>query len=406
MTSEIRTAAIAYDCLFPYTTGGGERQYRAFAEDIARRGVDVDYLTSDWGDEQVAAEFRVIPVCGSLSLYDVQGVRRSPAALQFAFGLFRHLVRRRGRYDVLIVSGLPVLNVFAARCALWRSRTTVVIDYLEVWGRLQWVQYAGKLTGNLAWALQRMAIALTPMATCHSQLSARRLRSEGLRGRMLVSPGLIDGDGGTSATVVSTTAPPYVLFVGRHIRDKQVEVLPAAVAEARKHVPDLSLVILGEGPTSSLVDRAIDEAGAASWTQRPGFVSQERLDTLMAGAACLVNPSRREGYGLVVVESAAHGTPVVLVADQSNASTELIDNGVNGFVAPSVDPRAIATCIVRTIEGGDPLRASTRAWYDDALTTRTIERTVDGILAAVTRDESPETNGLRSGRQRRKDADD
>ncbi len=37
--------AIAYDCLFPFTTGGGERQYRAFAEEMTRRGRDVDYLT-------------------------------------------------------------------------------------------------------------------------------------------------------------------------------------------------------------------------------------------------------------------------------------------------------------------------------------------------------------------------
>ena len=48
-------------------------------------------------------------------------------------------------------------------------------------------------------------------------------------------------------------------------------------------------------------------------------------------------PSRREGYGMVVVEAAARGTPSIVVAGEDNAATELIEEGVNGFVAPSAD---------------------------------------------------------------------
>ena len=48
---------------------------------------------------------------------------------------------------------------------------------------------------------------------------------------------------------------------------------------------------------------------------------------------CLVLPSRREGYGLVVIEAAAHGTPSVVVADPDNAAVELVTEGVNGFIA-------------------------------------------------------------------------
>ena len=53
---------------------------------------------------------------------------------------------------------------------------------------------------------------------------------------------------------------------------------------------------------------------------------------------CLVLPSRREGYGLVVVEAAALGTPSVVVRGPDNAATELVEDGKNGFVAPSADP--------------------------------------------------------------------
>lgn len=377
--------AIAYDCLLPYTTGGGERLYRGYAEWLHARGRAVDYLTAvQWDGAAVPSQdgFRIVPVTGRLRLYDQGGVRRTSAALAYAWGLFRTLLRSRKRYDVVIVSGLPLFNVFAARTALAGSGTRVVVDYLEVWGRRQWIEYVGAATGSLAWILQRLAIAMTPIATCHSQLTARALRADGFRGQLLVSPGLIDGDAG--ATPASSAAsPPYVLYAGRHIPDKQVEALPGAVARAREQIGDLRLVILGTGPNRDAVEAAVDSVDGRAWTELPGFVSEERLTELMAGASVLANPSRREGYGLVVVEASAHGTPVVLVDDPRNAATELVQYGVNGFVSPSTAPVDLGSAIVDAIRGGESLRASTRRWYEDAVRTRTVERTVDAILSAV-----------------------
>jgi glycosyltransferase involved in cell wall biosynthesis len=375
--------AVAYDCLYPYTTGGGERLYSSIARILADRGCSVDYLTSkQWDAADPPHEpYQVVPVSGVLRLYNATGVRRTSAAFAFAWALFRRLLTRRQQYDALIVSGLPVLNVFAARLGLLGSGTRLIVDYLEVWKRAQWVEYAGIVTGNAAWLLQRLAIAVTPMATCHSQLTARRLRADGFRRHLLISPGLID----SAATFEASPAgnPPFVLYVGRHIPDKRVEVIPQAVAFARQTIPDLRLVILGQGPSTPLVDAAVQAVSGADWTDRPGFVSQRRLDELMASASVLVNPSRREGYGLVVVEASAHGTPVVLAMDEGNAATELVEGGVNGFVSPSPQPAALGEAIVAAVEGGSELRARARCWYDEAVRTKTIERTVDGIVAAL-----------------------
>ncbi len=377
------SVAIAYDCLFPYTTGGGERLYRGIAERMVDAGLRVDYLTAKQWDERPAPErFSIVGVTGALRLYDGDGVRRTPAALAFAAGLFRSLVKRRRSYDAVFVSGLPVLNVFAARAALIGSHTRLIVDYLEVWGYRQWVEYAGRLTGTIAWALQRVAVALTPTATCHSQLTARRLRAEGLRRAPLVSPGLIDSpvDG---SFIADPASPPFVLYAGRHIGDKRVEVLPAAVAHARRTIPDLRLVILGKGSTTPQIDAAVAAVGGGDWTEMPGFVDEDRLRELMGSAACLANPSRREGYGLVVVESASYGTPVVLVDDEDNAAVELVDPDVNGVVAASTDAEILGAAIARVVDEGGALRSSTRAWYEDAVRTRTIDLTVTGIVDAI-----------------------
>ncbi|MCJ1708956.1 glycosyltransferase family 4 protein [Microbacterium sp. VKM Ac-2923] len=378
------TVAVAYDCLFPFTTGGGERQYRASADVLGDLGFDVDYLTSVQWDGPTPTEdhFWIVPIAPRLSLYDTRGVRRIPAALRYAASLFGSLLRRRRRYAAAIVSGLPIFNVFAARLALLGSGTKLVVDYLEVWHRRQWVEYSGSITGTIAWILQRAAIAITPLATCHSQLSATRLRREGLRRPPVVSPGLIDGAVQVASPEPAAT-PPYVLYAGRHIPDKRVEVLPAAVAAAREHIPDLRLVILGTGPSSDAVRTEVRRVDGETWTDFPGFVSDAELDRLLHGAVALANPSRREGYGLVVVEANAHGTPVVLVADEGNAATELIDDGVNGVVSPTTRPTDLARAIRDVVDGGDDLRRSSRAWYDTAVGTRTIRRTVEGILSAL-----------------------
>ena len=89
-----------------------------------------------------------------------------------------------------------------------------------------------------------------------------------------------------------------------------------------------------------------------------------------------------------MVEAAAWGTPVVLVADDNNASTELITENVNGFVAASTAPGDLGAAIASVMEGGEELRHRTRGWYEEAVRTRTIEQTVQGMLPML--DGTPE----------------
>jgi glycosyltransferase involved in cell wall biosynthesis len=65
----------------------------------------------------------------------------------------------------------------------------------------------------------------------------------------------------------------------------------------------------------------------------------------------------------VVVEAAARGTPSIVVAGEDNAAMELIEEGVNGTIAPRADPLAVADAIVRVHEAGLALRESTAAWF-------------------------------------------
>jgi glycosyltransferase involved in cell wall biosynthesis len=376
--------AVAYDCLFPFSKGGGERQYRVFAEEFAAAGHRVTYLTrQQWDGAPPATEgFEIKVISTERELYDEAGARKLGPAVKFANGLFTHLARHRRDYDAVLVSATPATNVPAARAALLGTKTVLAVDWLEVWRPDQWLEYSGPVAGRVANVIQKVAVKSSALASCHSQLNARRLVELNLRSAPIVSPGLIDGQGGGEPSLTAAE-PPQVVYVGRHIPDKRVEALPAAIAHARKTLPDLTCTIFGEGQTRAAVLAEIERLGLGDVIATPGFVDQAVLDEGMRSAACLVNPSAREGYGLVVVESCALGTPVVLVDGEDNASVELVEDGVNGKVAASVAPETLGAAIVEVISAGAPLRKTTAEWFDQARRTKTVRAAAAQILTRI-----------------------
>jgi glycosyltransferase involved in cell wall biosynthesis len=352
---------LVYDCLYPYTVGGGERWLRTLAVELAGRGHDVTYVTRrQWarGDEPEIDGVRVVAVAPGGPLYSDTGRRRIGPPLRFGLGVFWHLLRKRGRYDTIHSVAFPYFSLIAARAAA--PRTELWVDWFEVWSREYWSEYLGRVGGWVGWAVQRLCVRLTRRAFVFSRLHARRLAEEGLRSDPIRLSGLYAGPTEPALSPEAERAP-LVLFAGRQIPEKRADVVPGAVAAARASVPGLRGLILGSGPEFDNVRAAIDAAGAGAFVDAPGFVSAEEVHDAFARASCHVLPSAREGYGLVVIEAAAAGTPSVVVAGPDNAAAELIEEGVNGFVAASVDD--LPAAITRVHEAGPELRRRTADWF-------------------------------------------
>jgi glycosyltransferase involved in cell wall biosynthesis len=128
--------------------------------------------------------------------------------------------------------------------------------------------------------------------------------------------------------------------------------------------------------------RAVTEAGLDGSVSVPGFVAAEVLDEAVASALCLVLPSLREGYGRVVVEAAARGVPVVIVAGPDNAATELVEEGTNGAVASSAEPGELAAAIVRVHRAGPALRDSAATWFRTNAERLSLDRSLERVLEA------------------------
>jgi glycosyltransferase involved in cell wall biosynthesis len=374
---------LIYDCLYPYTVGGGERWYRALAERLAVEGYEVTYVTLrqwDEGDEPSIAGVRIVTAGPRSDLY-VDGRRRIGPALRFGFGVLRHLLGQGRRYDVVHAGSTPFFPLLAAGVARRRGGYRLLVDWIEVWMLAYWRSYLGGLKGTIAWAIQRLATRVGERAFCFSRLHERRLRAEGFRGPIDV----IGVYTGPLDRPEPEPAEPLVVFAGRHIPEKGVLALPPALARARESVPELRAEILGDGPLRAEVERLVAEAGLNGSVAVPGFVPEHRVRDSVRRSLCLALPSTREGYGLVVVEAAAQGVPSVVVQSPDNAALELVEDGVNGVVARSTEPDELAAAILRVHEAGPALRTSTADWFVRSGRALSLESSLEKVMQAYGR---------------------
>ncbi len=376
---------IVYDCIYPHTVGGAERWYRNLAERLAADGHEVDYLTlRQWpeGEEAGVSGVRVIAVGPRLGLY-ANGRRRLWPPLRFGLGVFAHLARSGGGYDVVHTASFPYFSLLAAG-ALRRVRGyRVVVDWHEVWTRAYWREYLGPAAGAAGWRVQRLCLRVPQRAFCFSRLHERRLHELGFRGEVTVLRGQYAGPAGG---LVPAGDPPVVVYAGRHIPEKRVPALVPALQRVRETLPTVRAEIFGDGPDRPEVLRGVAALGLTDAVAVSGFAPQERIEEALGRALCLVLPSRREGYGLVVVEAASHGTPSIVVEGPDNAAVELVEEGVNGTVARSAAAEDLAAAIVRVHEAGPALRESTVAWFERHHEELALAGSLDAVAAAYAGD--------------------
>jgi glycosyltransferase involved in cell wall biosynthesis len=354
---------LVYDCLFPHTVGGAERWYRNLAERLVQEGHELVYLTLrqwDRGADPGVPGVRVVVAGPRMELYAEGGRRRILPPLVFGAGVLWHLLWHGRRYDTVHTASFPYFSLLAAAFARPLRRYRLVVDWHEAWTLAYWQEYLGRWGGRIGWTVQRLCLRIPQKAFCFSRLHARRLRDEGYRGEVTV----LEGEYAGQLEPRQPCEPdPVAVFAGRFILEKRADALVPAIARAKVMLPQLRGVLYGDGPERARIERALADAGLNGTVRLAGFVSTEEVDRALAHALCLVLPSRREGYGLVVVEAASHGTPSVVVAGPDNAAVERVEEGVNGFVAPSAEAEDLATAIVRVHEGGEALRRSTAEWF-------------------------------------------
>jgi phosphatidylinositol alpha-1,6-mannosyltransferase len=149
-----------------------------------------------------------------------------------------------------------------------------------------------------------------------------------------------------------------ILSVGRLAaseRYKGVDDLISAVAQLRPTIPDLHLVVAGDGDDLMRLQTLAGEMNINNSVHFLPGLSRGRLAACYAQAEVFALPSTGEGFGLVFLEAMAFGTPIVAVA--AGGSTDLVENEINGLLVPAHNPKLLANALARLLSDDD-LRAT------------------------------------------------
>ncbi len=373
--------ALIYDRLYPQHIGGLERYYDALGRGLATSN-SVSYITRSVDAEIPvgARPYRVVTVAPDSPFYSARGNRRIWPTVRFGLGVFVHLLRHGRDYDVVQSASFPFFSVIAARLAFAlrrRPRPKLIVDWLEVWSRDYWISYTGAVFGRVGYAIQQACMRAPDQGVTYSSMHEARLG--GHRAPVLRLTGLATEVPHAPHGSSAPRSVPTVVFAGRLIPEKQASLIPEVMKEARRLNVEIGATIIGDGPERDDIAEAIAELDLEGAVQLPGFVSDYELNQALQSASSLLLPSLREGYGLIVIEASAYGTPCVTIDAPDNAAKELIVNGVNGIVVENWSPTNLAKAVVEVVRRGPELRASTLDWHQEHWHELSVQSSVERL---------------------------
>lgn len=210
------------------------------------------------------------------------------------------------------------------------------------------------LTGLALRRADGWLVHATPLVEAVAALVGPRARRPGAVARAALPLHHLAPDGPPTATGAPTAAragaasdPPTLLFFGLVRPYKGLDVLIDALALARAEVPGLRLVVAGEfwQPASGFAAQAARRGVADAVALRDGYVPNEAVAALFAGADAVVLPYRAATSSGVLTLAIEHGVPMIVTA--VGGLPEVVVDGDAGLVVPPGDPAALAAAIVR-----------------------------------------------------------
>lgn len=337
--------AYVYDCVYPWTKGGAEKRTWEIARRLAQRHEVHWYGIRWWAGGEVLEKDGILfhGVCEPMDLY-VGGRRSIREALVFAFKLIRPL--RAGQFDIIDCQQFPYFPCFTAKLSKPGRKTALVITWYEVWGNY-WYEYlgAGGFVGKI---VEREAMELPDVILPVSDRIRDELVRAGVRGpTMDVIPNGVDFN-------FIRGIPPAqdkvdVIYVGRLVEHKRVNVLLDALAQLQAIGRTVKTRIIGDGPEMNRL-QGLRETLRLDNLQFLGFVEDHgQVISYLKAARVLVLPSTREGFPNTILEANACGVPCIVVDHPKNLATSVVTDGSNGFVV-ELSGQAIAEKIALVLD--------------------------------------------------------
>jgi glycosyltransferase involved in cell wall biosynthesis len=179
--------------------------------------------------------------------------------------------------------------------------------------------------------IERRVARLTPHMIAVSKTTHGQLIRWGSQKTIAIIPNGVDQK--RIAAIFPATDRSDLIFAGRLIREKHADLLVRAFVILSKEHPELTLLVIGDGPERESLLGLTRELGLGERIRILGFEAEhDDLIARMKASKVFVLPSTREGFGITALEALACGLPVVTVDHPANAIRELITEK-NGFLS-------------------------------------------------------------------------
>jgi glycosyltransferase involved in cell wall biosynthesis len=341
---------LLYDCIYPGSVGGVEHRNFELARALGARGHKVTLAGFADRKDAPAPGVEILPLGPRGRLYGAAGKRSTGQALRFAAKVARIDL---SPYDLVETANIPYVHLFplALRCRL--AKKPLVITWYEYWGSY-WREYLGPIRWLPYAAIERLAVPLGRMAVADSRLAADRVQAR-RGGEVPVVPVGIPIEAIRQAVEEpaepGTDPAPSLIYAGRLLREKRVDLLLEAVAllapAADSSNPLVS--ILGTGPERERLEELARALGIADRVRFLGHLpTNADVWRSLGRAKVAVQPSSREGFGLFPLEAMATGLPVVYCESPESALPELVRPGLEG-ICTAPEPRALAAALSRLL---------------------------------------------------------
>lgn len=303
--------------------GGSETYLQRIGALLADDGIDVTLRTARYEGSAAHEDIDGVHISrggGPYTVYIRAGL--AMVAARLGLGPLRH-----ARPDVVIDSqnGLP----FLARLAFGR-RVIVLVHHCH---RDQW-PVAGRILSRVGWFVESR---LSPRLHRRNQYvtvslpSVRDLADLGVdSGRVAVVRNGLD-EAPPRTLTGQRSATPRVVVLSRLVPHKQIEDALDAVAALRPRVPDLHLDVVGGGWWQDRLLQHAQRLGIAEAVTFHGHVDDDTKHAVVQRSWVHVLPSRKEGWGLAVVEAAQHGVPTIGYRSSGGLTDSIVD-GVTGLL--------------------------------------------------------------------------
>lgn len=317
--------------------GGSERYLESVAQYLANQGHEVMFRTAMYSGAQ---RFEVVQKPGQAPVQFSRGggnitvyPRAWLALLAGRFGLNIGPLKRFGKPDVVVdtQNGVPF---FAS--VVSGAPTVVLTHHCH---REQWA-VAGPILSRIGWLIESR---ISPWLhrrnqwVTVSQPSAEELEGLGVEEKNVaiirngvdpVPHGLDRGEVGKGGQTVR------LVTLSRLVPHKQLEHALDAVAALRRTHPNVRLDIIGDGWWLEKLQAHAAELGVEPNVVFHGHVSEELKHRLLERADIHVMPSRKEGWGLAVIEAGQHAVPTVGYESSAGLRDSIVD-GETGLLAGS-----------------------------------------------------------------------